>query len=42
MLSRPDTQVCVISASMGSDIRVITSTTTRIITHIPINNYGAY
>jgi hypothetical protein len=31
-----------ISASMGSDIRVITSTTTRIITHIPINNYGAY
>jgi hypothetical protein len=31
-----------ISASMGSDIRVITSTTTRIITHIPITNYGAY
>jgi hypothetical protein len=31
-----------ISASMGSDIRVITSTTTRIMTHIPINNYGAY
>jgi hypothetical protein len=31
-----------ISASMGSDIRTITSTTTRITTHIPINNYGAY
>ena len=31
-----------ISASMGSDIRTITSTTTRITTHTPINNYGAY
>ena len=31
-----------ISAPMGSDIRIITSTTTRITTHIPINNYGAY
>ena len=30
------------SASMGSDIRTITSTTTRITTHTPINNYGAY
>ena len=31
-----------ISASMGSDIRIITSTTTRITTHTPISNYGAY
>ena len=31
-----------ISASMGSDIRTITSTTTRITTHTLINNYGAY
>ena len=37
-----------ISASMGSDIPIITSTTTRtithtsIITHTPIGNYGAY
>ena len=31
-----------ISASMGSDIRTITSTTTRITTHTPISNYGAY
>ena len=31
-----------ISASTGSDIRTITSTTTRITTHTPINNYGAY
>ena len=31
-----------ISASMGSDIQIITSTTTRIITHTPISNYGAY
>ena len=31
-----------ISASMGSDLRIITSTTTRITTHTPINNYGAY
>jgi hypothetical protein len=31
-----------ISASMGSDIRIITSTTTRITTRItPISNYGA-
>jgi len=29
-------------ASMGSDIRIITSTTTRITTHTPISNYGAY
>jgi hypothetical protein len=27
---------------MGSDIRIITSTTTRITTHTPISNYGAY
>jgi len=31
-----------ISASMGSDIPIITSTTTRITTHTPISNYGAY
>ena len=31
-----------ISASMGSDIRTITSTTTRITTHTLIDNYGAY
>ena len=31
-----------ISASTGSDIRTITSTTTRITTHTPISNYGAY
>src|ERR1700730_9469710 len=31
-----------ISASMGSDIRTITSITTRITTHTLINNYGAY
>ena len=31
-----------ISASMGSDIQIITSTTTRITTHTPISNYGAY
>jgi hypothetical protein len=31
-----------ISASMGSDIRIITGTTTRITTHTPISNYGAY
>jgi hypothetical protein len=31
-----------ISASTGSDIRTITSTTTRITTHTLINNYGAY
>ena len=31
-----------ISASMGSDIQIITSTTTRIITHTPITNCGAY
>ena len=29
-----------ISASMGSDIRIITSTTTRITTHTPISNCG--
>ena len=31
-----------ISASMGSDIQIITSTTTRITTHTPISNCGAY
>ena len=31
-----------ISVSMGSDIQIITSITTRITTHTPINNYGAY
>jgi hypothetical protein len=31
-----------ISASMGSDIQIITSTTTRITTHTPITNCGAY
>jgi hypothetical protein len=31
-----------ILASMGSDIRTITSTTTRITTHTPISNCGAY
>jgi hypothetical protein len=31
-----------ISASMGSDIQIITNTTTRITTHTPISNYGAY
>ena len=31
-----------ISASMGSDIRTITSTTIRITTHTPINYYYAY
>ena len=31
-----------ISVSMGSDIQIITSTTTRITTHTPISNYGAY
>ena len=31
-----------ISASMGSDVQIITSTTTRITTHTPISNYGAY
>ena len=31
-----------ISASMGSVIRIIISTTTRITTHTPISNYGAY
>jgi hypothetical protein len=31
-----------ISASMGSDIRIITSTTTHIPIHTPISNYGAY
>jgi len=31
-----------ISASMGSDIQIITGTTTRITTHTPISNYGAY
>jgi hypothetical protein len=30
-----------IPASMGSDIRIITSTTARITTHTPISNYGA-
>ena len=31
-----------IRASMGSDIRIIISTTTRITTDTPISNYGAY
>ena len=31
-----------ISASMGSDIQIIIGTTTRITTHTPISNYGAY
>jgi hypothetical protein len=31
-----------ISASMGSDIRIITSTTTHITIHTPISNYGAH
>ena len=31
-----------ISASLGSDLRIITSITTRITTHTPISNYGAH
>ena len=31
-----------ISASMGSDIQIITSITIRITTHTPISKYGAY
>ena len=31
-----------ISASTGSDIRIITTTTTRITIPTPISNYGAY
>jgi hypothetical protein len=27
---------------MGSDIRIITSTTTHITIHTPISNYGSY
>ena len=30
-----------ISDSMGSDIRIITSTTTHITIHTPISNYGS-